>query len=171
MLVSLPVSEVLFRRWREQRGLPRRQCLVASAYCPGGIADELTVGQAKSSTDELDGYEWCEGRGHVTATVAWDGDTGGNDFFAPGLGGGEGGGEGGGRLGGGREKEKEGRVRVRTGYLLGRHGVYHLLPLPAPLVKADKAYNDWKEYKGTQVEKKLNLLANSAGGHSYADVC
>ena len=59
--------EVLFRRWREQRGLPRRQCRVASVYCFGGIAGELTLGQAKPSTDELDGYEWCEGRGHVTA--------------------------------------------------------------------------------------------------------
>lgn len=133
-IVALPGLAALSRQRARRKSLPRVH---------GAL---LSTGDIVVSHEEAGWGVWQQGRQIVTATVSWDGDLGGQ-MFNPGPG-----------IGPGAQIWGEGRQawrvkRVRSGYFVGKNGVYHLLSLPAALSAAESVYAEWRGYQGTVVER------------------
>ena len=129
-VVALPGLAALSRQRARGKGLPRVHGALSS------------TGDIPVSREEAGRGVWQKGRQFVTATVSWDGDLGGQ-LFSP--------------TGPAQTWEEGGLAgqarRVRSGYLLGKNGVYHLLSLPAALSAAESVYAEWRGHPGTVVER------------------
>ena len=140
-IVALPGLAALSRQRAGGKGLPRVH---------GAL---LITGDMPVSHEEAGRGVWQRGRQFVTATVSWDGDLGGQMFSPSGTVPCEQTWEEGGRAGQAR--------RVRSGYLVGKNGRYHLLSLPPALSAAESVYADWKGHQGTVVERLARVRLTS----------
>jgi hypothetical protein len=143
-IVALPGLAALSQQRARGKGLPR----VHGALLSTG---DIPVSHEEAGRGVFD--VWQRGRQFVTATVSWDGDLGGQVFSPSGTG------------PGGQTWEEEGRAgqarRVRSGYLVGKNGRYHLLSLPPALSAAESVYADWKGHQGTVVERLARVRLTS----------